>query len=154
VLKKDGTSSATVVPPSREASREAMPRCQLWKNVKDGRAKGHLQHSIASHYQGSGDFQIYPLPYLRFVVKLEGSLGDLSGFCLLTAMLMDLREATPTLRLWRERRSQQDWAGPEGGLGLKGRGKRPRRRGRRGRTGAGGRGLRGTAGLRGLDQPR
>lgn len=55
------------------------------KNVKDGRAKGHLQHSKASHYQGSGDFQIYPLPYLRFVVKLEGSLGDFSGFCLLTS---------------------------------------------------------------------
>ena len=33
------------------------------------------------------------------VVKLEGSLGDLSGFCLLTAMRLDLREATPTLQL-------------------------------------------------------
>lgn len=45
------------------------------KNVKDGRAKGHLQHSKASHYQGSGDFPIYPLPYLRFVVKLEAKFG-------------------------------------------------------------------------------
>lgn len=80
----------------------------MWKNVKDGRAKGHLQHSKASHYERSGNFQIYPLPYLRFVVKLEGSLGDLRGFCLLTATLLHLREATPTLRLWRERWSQQD----------------------------------------------
>lgn len=79
------------------------------------------------------------MPYLRIVVKLEGSLGDLNGFCLLTAMLLDLGEATPTLRLSRERRSQhnvkKDWA--------------LRRRGRRGRIAVDGRGLRGAAGLRG-----
>lgn len=71
------------------------------------------------------------MPYLRTVVKLEGSLGDLSGFCLVTTMPSDLREATPTLRLSRERRSQhnlkKDWAlrggancqgGVAGGKGL------------------------------------
>lgn len=90
------------------------------------------------------------MPYLRIVVKLEGSLGDLSGFCLLTAMLLDLREATPTLRPSRERRSQHnlktDWA-LRGGVNYQGGVAEGER------IGVDGRGLKGAAGLRGWIRP-